>query len=188
MTPGSTSLRTRCFDTGADGDPNPEMAIADLVDRPESAPRPSNRSGTIQPAVYKSFSKEMSAEIQQKPPKFVVVFTEDEHGFYINGKKYGPADDPMTTVVIGSYEHWRVVNNTKEVHPFHIHQVHFLAYSENGVSVRTPPWLDTVNVPAEGSVDLIMDFTDPVIRGMSLFHCHLLKHEDKGMMAKILFK
>jgi len=37
-------------------------------------------------------------------------------------------------------------------------------------------------------VDLIMDFTYPVIRGISLFHCHLLKHEDKGMMAKILFK
>ena len=38
------------------------------------------------------------------------------------------------------------------------------------------------------SVDLVMDFTDPIIRGMSLFHCHLLNHEDKGMMAKILFR
>jgi FtsP/CotA-like multicopper oxidase with cupredoxin domain len=51
-----------------------------------------------------------------------------------------------------------------------------------------PEWLDTVSGPVEGSVDLIMDFTDPVIRGMSLFHCHLLNHEDKGMMAKILFE
>jgi FtsP/CotA-like multicopper oxidase with cupredoxin domain len=48
--------------------------------------------------------------------------------------------------------------------------------------------MDTVNVPSHGSVDLVMDFTDPIIRGMSLFHCHLLKHEDKGMMAKILFQ
>ena len=38
------------------------------------------------------------------------------------------------------------------------------------------------------SVDLMMDFTDPIIRGVSLFHCHLLSHEDKGTMAKILFK
>jgi len=37
-------------------------------------------------------------------------------------------------------------------------------------------------------LDLIMDFTDPIIRGVSVFHCHLLKHEDKGMMAKILFE
>jgi suppressor of ftsI len=45
-----------------------------------------------------------------------------------------------------------------------------------------------VNVAYGGSVDLVMDFTDPIIRGMSLFHCHLLSHEDKGMMAKILFR
>ncbi|MCU1221356.1 MAG: multicopper oxidase type 2, partial [Candidatus Angelobacter sp.] len=43
-------------------------------------------------------------------------------------------------------------------------------------------------VPYHSSVDVILDFTNPVIRGMSVFHCHLLNHEDKGMMAKILFK
>ena len=73
-------------------------------------------------------------------------------------------------------------------YPFHIHQVHFLVYQENGKKVAQPEWLDTANVAPEGSVDLIMDFTDPLIRGMSVFHCHLLKHEDKGMMAKILFQ
>ena len=35
---------------------------------------------------------------------------------------------------------------------------------------------------------LIMDFTDPIIRGVSVFHCHLLKHEDKGRMAKCFFE
>jgi FtsP/CotA-like multicopper oxidase with cupredoxin domain len=48
--------------------------------------------------------------------------------------------------------------------------------------------LDTVNVPVGGTADVILDFTDPVIKGMAVFHCHLLNHEDKGMMAKILFK
>jgi Multicopper oxidase len=47
--------------------------------------------------------------------------------------------------------------------------------------------MDTVNAQPGASVDLIMDFTDPIIRGISLFHCHLLKHEDKRMMAEILF-
>jgi len=59
---------------------------------------------------------------------------------------------------------------------------------EDGKKAAQPDWLDTVNVTPEGSVDLIMDFTDPLIRGMSVFHCHLLKHEDKGMMAKIIFQ
>jgi hypothetical protein len=59
---------------------------------------------------------------------------------------------------------------------------------ENDKPIANPVWLDTVNVPYGGTVDVIMDFTDPVIRGMSAFHCHLLNHEDKGMMAKVLFE
>ena len=95
---------------------------------------------------------------------------------------------PMVRAKIGGYEHWRILNNSGELHPMHIHQVHFLAFLENDRPLPDPTWLDTVNVPVGGSVDVIMDFTDPVIRGMSLFHCHLLNHEDKGMMAKILFE
>lgn len=68
------------------------------------------------------------------------------------------------------------------------HQVHFLPYAENDKPIADPLWMDTVNVPYGGSVDVIMDFTDAVIRGMSVFHCHLLNHEDKGMMAKVLFE
>ena len=94
----------------------------------------------------------------------------------------------MLTVDVGSLQHWQVINSTKEVHPFHIHQVHFLVYSVDRKSVNDPEWVDTINVPYGSSVDLVMDFTDPIIRGMSLFHCHLLSHEDKGMMAKILFR
>ena len=43
-------------------------------------------------------------------------------------------------------------------------------------------------VPYGGIVNLVTDFTDPAICGMSVFHCHLLSHEDKGMMAKLLFE
>ena len=74
-----------------------------------------------------------------------------------------------------------------ELHPMHTHQVHFLAYAENGKPIADPVWLNTVNVPY-GSADIIMDSTDPVIRGTSAFHCHLLNHQDKGMMANILFE
>jgi FtsP/CotA-like multicopper oxidase with cupredoxin domain len=122
------------------------------------------------------------------PPQFVVVFSEDRQGFYINGQKYAPEAEPMVRATVGEYQHWRIVNATRELHPMHIHQTHFLAFLENDRALPDPAWLDTVNVPANGSVDVVMDFTDPIIRGMSLFHCHLLNHEDKGMMAKILFE
>jgi FtsP/CotA-like multicopper oxidase with cupredoxin domain len=138
--------------------------------------------------VYANFSPAVLQRVEASEPQFVVNFTEDKHGFYINGQKFEMNSGPMLTVNVGSLHHWRVMNPTKEVHPFHIHQVHFLVYAVDGKPAENPVWLDTVNVAYGSSVDLVMDFTDPIIRGMSLFHCHLLKHEDKGMMAKILFR
>jgi suppressor of ftsI len=182
------SLRTRCYDTGPDGDPNPAMVLADMVDFARPTHGISTASVSPPAPFYKPVSPALMTGMENSPSDFVVTFTEDKKGFYINEKKYGPSDPPMTSVSIGAFHHWRVVNNTHEVHPFHIHQVHFLAYAENGRPLSRPEWLDTVNVPVDGNVDLVMDFTDPIIRGVSLFHCHLLSHEDKGMMAKILFK
>ena len=182
------SLRTLCIDTGPDGDPNPAMTLADLVDLPQPDARTAPVPRDVRPPVYKPVSPAQTTSIENSPPDFIVTFTEDKNGFYINGKKFGMSDPPMITIATGSYRHWRVVNDTNEVHPFHIHQVHFLIYSQNNDRMTHPEWLDTVNVPVKGSTDLMMDFTDPIIKGVSLFHCHLLSHEDKGMMAKILFK
>jgi suppressor of ftsI len=189
--PGSPrALRTLCVDTGPDGDPNPEMVLADLVqpnsDRSGSnAPPKQMHAIDDRPPLYKPLDVE---RWKMTAPDFTVTFTEDKNGFYINGRKFAPDASPMTTVRVGGHQHWRIVNQTAELHPFHIHQVHFLAYAEKGAPLPHPAWLDTVNVPYRSSIDVILDFTDPVIKGMSVFHCHLLNHEDKGMMAKILFK
>jgi FtsP/CotA-like multicopper oxidase with cupredoxin domain len=182
------SLRTSCVDTGKAGDPNLAMVLADLDTTVQAKATVVRHKPAQNAAVYRPLRAVQVAKYEHHAPDFVVKFTEDAHGFYINDRKYSPAGGPMTQVTIGDYQHWRVINETDELHPFHIHQVHFLAYATNGRLEGHPNWLDTVNVPARGSVDLIMDFTDPIIRGMSVFHCHLLKHEDKGMMAKILFK
>jgi suppressor of ftsI len=182
------SLRSRCVNTGADGDPNREMLLADLDESTRDTDIKAPPNVDDRAAVYRPLAQGDISALEASDPKFTVKFTEDKRGFYINDKKYNPTGGPMTTVKIGHYVHWRVANETHEIHPFHIHQVHFLVYEENGQGVKQPEWMDTVNVGSEGSVDLIMDFTDPIIRGISLFHCHLLKHEDKGMMAKILFQ
>jgi suppressor of ftsI len=185
-----SALRTLCVNTGPVGDPNPEMVLADLV-QPSSA-QSSSRPATEpvhaiddRPPRFKPIDVE---PLKKTAPDFIVTFTEDKNDFYINGRKFAMDASPMTTASVGTFQHWRIVNLTAELHPFHIHQVHFLAYAENGSPLPHPSWLDTVNVPYGGSVDVILDFTDPVIKGMAVFHCHLLNHEDKGMMAKILFK
>jgi FtsP/CotA-like multicopper oxidase with cupredoxin domain len=189
--PGTHSaLRTLCVNTGPNGDPNPEMVLADLVQAGSgqsntNAVRERAHAVDGRPPIHKQIDVE---PLKKGAPNFDVIFTEDKNGFYINGQKYAPDSSPMTSVRVGTYQHWRIVNGTAELHPFHIHQVHFLAYAENGVPLPHPAWLDTVNVPFGGTVDVIVDFTNPVIKGMAVFHCHLLNHEDKGMMAKILFK
>jgi len=162
------------------------MVLADIVSA--QAPNIQARPALGGAPVYATFSPVILKRVETSEPQFVVTFTEDKQGFYINGQKFEMNSGPMLTVDVGSLQHWRVINSTKEVHPFHIHQVHFLVYSVDGKSVNDPEWVDTVNVPYGYPVDLVMDFTDPIIRGISLFHCHLLKHEDKGMMAKIVFR
>lgn len=184
------ALRTLCVNTGPDGDPNPGMVLADLVQpgsgQSKSYPIPEPAHAVDgRPTLHKPIDVE---PLKKVAPSFTAIFTEDKNGFYINGRKFAMDESPMTSVRVGTYQHWRIVNRTAELHPFHTHQVHFLAYAENGVPLPHPAWLDTVNVPYGGTVDVIVDFTNPIIKGMAVFHCHLLNHEDKGMMAKILFK
>jgi suppressor of ftsI len=183
---GRTVFRTRCVDTGPEGDPNPGMVLADIAST-RNAPAPSPDAARAAVETASSYKVVDVEQMKREPPIFTAVFSEDKNGFYINGQKYSVAAEPMVRAKVGTYQHWRIVNSSREIHPLHIHQAHFLAYRENDRDVPDPQWLDTVNVPVGGSADVIMDFTDPVIRGMSVFHCHLLNHEDKGMMAKILF-
>jgi len=180
----SRHLISRCVDTGPAGDPNPAMILADIAARPAAATMPRASRSSLKPDPK---ALDLTAE-EKSPPQFVVTFTEDKNGFYINGEKFTADAAPMLRVKVGTFQHWRIVNATGELHPMHIHQVHFLAFAENDKPIADPVWLDTVNVSYGGTVDVVMDFTNPVIKGMSVFHCHLLNHEDKGMMAKVLFE
>jgi FtsP/CotA-like multicopper oxidase with cupredoxin domain len=163
------------------------MVLDDIVPR-STADSPKADKADGKSALTPEFKAVDVAAEEKSAPRFTVIFTEDKNGFYINGQKFEPDAAPMVRAKVGSYQHWKIVNATGELHPMHIHQVHFLPYAENDKPIADAVWLDTVNVPYGGTVDVIMDFTDPVIRGMSVFHCHLLNHEDKGMMAKILFE
>jgi FtsP/CotA-like multicopper oxidase with cupredoxin domain len=92
----------------------------------------------------------------------------------------------------GDVEDWIIENRSTELHAFHIHQLHFLLLDWSGVPVNEPFLRDTVNVPYYNatmlqypSVRLRMDFRDPNIVGTFVYHCHLLEHEDGGMMGII---
>jgi FtsP/CotA-like multicopper oxidase with cupredoxin domain len=108
-------------------------------------------------------------------------------------KVFDPAREaPNLVVQQGDVEDWIVENRTRELHAFHIHQTHFLMLEWNGVPLDEPILRDTINVgywdghsSQYPSVKLRIDFRDPHIVGTFVYHCHLLEHEDGGMMGTI---
>jgi FtsP/CotA-like multicopper oxidase with cupredoxin domain len=112
---------------------------------------------------------------------------------------YPMEGNPSSVVEVepDSVEEWTILNFTHEIHNFHIHQLHFrvLASDDKFLEDRM---LDTINVPVAlpdanwspddpvtpGSVRLLMRFKQN-ISGEFVFHCHILSHEDKGMMGLI---
>jgi FtsP/CotA-like multicopper oxidase with cupredoxin domain len=99
---------------------------------------------------------------------------------------------PDIVVRQGDVEEWIIENRTQELHDFHIHQLHFMLMDWNGIPLEEPYLRDTVNVAYwDGrsaqypSVRLRMDFRNPNVVGTFLYHCHLLEHEDGGMMGLI---
>lgn len=95
-------------------------------------------------------------------------------------------------------EEWTIENATLEIHAFHIHQVHFRDITSGSTNPDLTPVLDTDTVPAAqlvgnyasgypgapGVIKLLLTFTQQDV-GEFVFHCHILEHEDNGMMAKI---
>jgi FtsP/CotA-like multicopper oxidase with cupredoxin domain len=107
-------------------------------------------------------------------------------GHSINGKQMD-MNHVNFTATLGSTEIWEVFNNDGDPHSFHVHDVQFQVLSSNGAPA--PPhlsgWKDTVAVPADTYLKLIMrfsDYSDPNVPYM--YHCHVLFHEDAGMMGQ----
>jgi FtsP/CotA-like multicopper oxidase with cupredoxin domain len=88
-------------------------------------------------------------------------------------------------VKLGAVEEWTIRNEADELHTFHIHQTPFQMVEINGVPQPPDDHRDIIDVPIGGEVKVIIPFTDPVIVGRFVYHCHILSHEDKGMMATI---
>lgn len=106
--------------------------------------------------------------------------TDHGHSFLINGRGFDHSRVD-TGVQLGTVEDWRIVNKAGMDHPFHIHTNAFQVLHRNGQAVPLSVWKDVVNVKAYESVDLRIAFTD--FPGKTVYHCHILDHEDQGMMG-----
>ena len=103
--------------------------------------------------------------------------------FLIDGQQVD-MDRVDQTVKLGAFEEWTIYNDSPDWHPFHIHANDFQVVAVNGEPVdEVLSWEDTRGLPPMGSITIRHRFLD--FTGKYVYHCHLLFHEDHGMMGVV---
>ena len=102
--------------------------------------------------------------------------------FTIDGKQFDLDRDDQA-VQVGTVEEWTLMNTTPMDHPLHLHVWPMQIIEQDGQPVEDPTWQDVVNVPAGGDVKIRVAFDD--FSGRTVYHCHILDHEDNGMMGVV---
>ena len=202
------NLITRDVDTGPAGENDPIRPLANIAAK-AGAPGPRSTLpafdkplssqtfpwiGNVKPVRERRFyfSERPSDPRNPNSPTVFMITVDGQPEEPYNPAAIGTNSAPNITVHQGDVEDWIIENRTPELHAFHIHQIHFLLEEADGVPVNEPFLRDIVNVSywkgggaPYPSVRLRMDFRSPRIVGTFVYHCHLLEHEDGGMMGTI---
>jgi FtsP/CotA-like multicopper oxidase with cupredoxin domain len=189
-TSGTYQLVKPALEQGLPTGPVPEVTIATVVvaGRPAHMELPHRRFPTPLRAVRdreidRSRTVTFSMDFSQFPPLFL-----------IDGRLFDPTRVDQQ-IRLHDAEEWTVLNVSPADHPFHIHQNAFLVTQITGdttaqPTVQLPVWMDTINIPRAtafgtpamqpGSVTFRSRFED--FAGKFVLHCHIIDHEDMGMM------
>ena len=198
----SAIFQTLNINTGPDGDNDPTRPLAVIQTSSAKPPLPitESPSGTVPGALFSNLAT--TTPTAARTLYFSEVLSDPTNpasptNFFITVAGatpvlFDPNNPPAIVTTQGSVEDWTIQNQTGENHEFHLHQVHFLLMAVDGVPV--PPsqqqYYDTYQVPFWSgtgpypSVTVRADFRGPDI-GDFVYHCHILGHEDNGMMAII---
>jgi FtsP/CotA-like multicopper oxidase with cupredoxin domain len=202
-------LISRNYDTGPDGAVNPDRVVANIIagDKiPNASPLPEAAHmrdspapnatwrftglSAVRPAhLRKLYFSEDRADLKTPgaPAKYFITLEGKTPAVFDMNFKH-----PDITVEQGTVEDWIIENRAREAHVFHIHQLHFQLLARDGVPLDDRTLRDTIDLPywagkspTYPSVKLRLDFRAPEIAGTFLFHCHILEHEDAGMMGSV---
>ena len=183
---GVYEFKTLPINMGPQGDMYPEDTLLTLVvqGKPEE-PIPLPLPNEFPPV------ENLCDQVPELERTSVFSETPDGNTFFINGKEFNPKRVDFD-ITVGTIEQWRILNDSRENHVFHIHQTDFQVCEINGEPQEFIGHQDTVNLPYKNDpedppteVRVAIDFRDPVICGNFVYHCHIMNHEDNGMMSRI---
>lgn len=170
---GTSELVTLPYNTGKAGHQYPRATLATVQSEGRAVATATLPSAF---APVTDLSKERVAAHK------TITFSENKVGteFYINGKQYDHHRVDFRSR-LGTVEEWTIKNNSDQVHSFHVHTNNFQVMRINGRRQTNYGLQDTVDVPARGTMTIRIRFLD--YAGKTVLHCHILNHEDSGMMA-----
>lgn len=173
----------------------PEVRMAQVVVLPADTDRigPDVKMGTRIPEEELPDNKILTDITDEEISKRqqIVLGVTDTPGMYkdtvftLNGKPFDPSRDDIVAS-LGTAEEWEFVNTTPFPHPIHVHVNPMQVTHINGEELDYKHWQDTIAVPAAGSATVRMRFTE--FDGRFVMHCHILPHEDLGMMLNVNIK
>lgn len=196
-------LKTLRVPTGPGGDNHPERPLLTIQTSPDAPNPPVTISRDSSPPSAQRFSGLADAKPTEQRKLYFSEVLQDPNNplgptnFYITvdgatPTPFNPDGPPSIVTRQGAVEDWTIENRAQENHVFHIHQIHFLVLTRNGIPVPSEErqYIDTVNLPfwsgsgAYPNVTVRMDFRRAT-PGDLMYHCHYIFHADFGMMAVI---
>jgi suppressor of ftsI len=186
---GEYAVRTISFQNEAWRSPEPSVQLATISSSGSSSNVAIEDEVVRQRVMGPRWIDDVSAAPIARRRTLTYSRTPDRKIFLIDDRAVDEARTDQT-VKLGETEEWTVVNMDQQYHSFHIHQTAFLVTEINGVSLSDDGLRDTYSVPpatdhGPGVLKVVIPFTDPVIVGRFVYHCHAVDHEDKGMMGII---
>ena len=176
--PGVYALRSLKYDEGFEDLPTKTLATV-------TVPGPQRKPAAGLPTSMNNRDGDLSKAKVARKRTFTFSFGTNPNDFtaLINGQQFDPMATPVDPV-LGTVEEWTLRNTSGEDHPFHIHINDFQVMSVNGKPYKANGTQDVVIIPKNGGEVVIRqrfeDFT-----GWFVFHCHILGHEDAGMMKSV---
>jgi FtsP/CotA-like multicopper oxidase with cupredoxin domain len=185
---GEYAMRTISFPNEAWRKPDPPQQLATVVSAGSPPTRADAEAEILRQRIDGArWIDEVRSTTIARRRRLEYSKTPDRHAFMIDGRVMDESRVDQT-VKLGDTEEWTVVNADQQYHGFHIHQTAFLVTEINGVGQNEDSLRDTFSVPpatdeGPGILKVVIPFTDPVIVGRFVYHCHAVDHEDKGMMG-----